>query len=159
LDFLGSRVARVDAVSSDRPSSDVDRDASDRDGGDELGEGRDGDGTVGGGTGAGAGGGALFDPPMAAWGVVTVATGVLTVVLGVGTVGFGMVTGAVGCLGVRRSCQVAFQAARACRSRSSNPFGTASVLGPGGPLNPFEASEASADARYALASAAAYGPP
>src|SRR5260221_10385263 len=170
---LPSRVARVAELSSVSPSPGVDAYASDRDvdaddcGRDAPTVGKLVDGTVTGGAGlvppaAGVGTGAT--------GVVTVALGVVTFTFGAfGSGAFGSVTVAIGVvtagvpffLGVR-PCHCAFHPASACRSRPSNPLGTARVGAPAGspgPLNPFDASEASAVARYSSATAVAYGPP
>jgi hypothetical protein len=166
---LPSSVARVDELSSVSPSPGVDAvdaDVSDRDfGADDCGVapgiGKPVDGTVTGGAG--------LAPPAA--GVVTGATGVVTGALGVvtftfGAVGFGsgafgsgvfgsvtvatgVVTVGVGFVGAR-PCHFAFQPASACCSWPLNPLGTARVgapLGSPGPLNPFDAREASAVAR------------
>jgi len=136
---LGSTVARVDDSSSDSPSPDpdVDSDASDRD---EVVVSRAELRGVGG-KGRVTGGGGGCTPPTVTVGVVTVATGVVTV--GVLTVTVGTVIFPPGFVGLRRPCQFAFQAASAARRRPSKPFGTASMVGSAGPLNPFEASEAS----------------
>jgi hypothetical protein len=169
-----SRVAMVDDVSSVSPSLDgADADASVRGAPAAPTDGKVGDGTVTGGVG--------LAPPAVSLGVVTVATGIVTVAVGVvtvvlgavafGAVGFGtfgsvtvaigVVTAGAGFFGARRPCHFVFQPASAVRSRPSNPLGAASVGAPVGPgaLNPFDASEASAVARYSSATAVAYGPP
>jgi len=159
----------VDDVSSVSPSLDgVEADAIVRGAPAAPTDGKVGDGTVTGGAG--------LPPPAVSLGVVTVATGVVTVAVGVvtlafGDVGFGTVGSVTVATGVVTAgtgfffgltpCHVDFQPAIAARSRPSNPLGTASVVAPVGPgaLNPFEASEASAVARYSSATAVAYGPP
>jgi hypothetical protein len=159
----------VEDVSSVSPSlDDVDADAGVRGAPAAPTDGKVGDGTVTGGVG--------LPPPAVSLGVVTVATGVVTVAVGVATLAFGdvgfgtfgsvtvatgVVTAGAGSFGARRPSHVDFQSASAARSRPSNPLGTASVGAPVGPgaLNPFDASEASAVARYSSATAVAYGPP
>src|SRR4051812_45826411 len=164
--LVASSVARVDDVSSDRPSagggSDADAEASDRDdaGADERCDGN------------GAGGVVTVGVGLTGRGVVTVAIGVVTVAAGGVTLGFGTVTPVFGSVTVpagvetggtalrrpRRPPHVAFHGASACRSFRSNPFGIA-IFGALGPFIGLDASAASAAARYFPASAVAYGPP
>jgi hypothetical protein len=165
---LPSRVARVDDRNSVSPSPGVDADASDRGAPVAPTVGKLVDGTVTDGAG--------LVPAVLSLGVVTVATGVGTVALGVvtftfgagafGSGAFGIATVAIGVVTVgffgATPCHFAFHPASACRSWPSNPLGTARVGAPPGspgPLNPFDASEASAVARYSSAAAVAYGPP
>jgi hypothetical protein len=163
---LYTSVARVDDFSSDSVPPElgagafgVGRDAggfgSVTDAGDRvapsaLADGNFGEGTVTGGVG--------LTPPT---------EGVVIVAVGGFTGDRGTVAGATGAFGAgafgvdffipRRPLQVVFHAASACRSRSSNPGGTARVFVPcaPGPLKAFEASDASAFARLLSAVAAA----
>src|SRR4051794_1415501 len=137
--LFGSSAVRAVEWSSVAPSPEADD--SEREGVNCCGAAPGTDGTVTDGT--------VATPPTVTVGVVTVGT------VPIGGVAFG------GAGGFRPSgtSHFAFHASRARSRRRSNPFGSASLPDPVGPLKPLDAAEASAVALNSPASAVAYGLP